>query len=86
MHAQYNIFPTSARENTKHVYKVLTMSDIYHMSLLTVHVGYVIEVNESTGGGKRIQTFQFMTCTAFTASAYLECIVFKLKLILKERN
>jgi len=86
MHAQYKIVTTPARENTKQMYKVLTVSDIYRTSLLTVHVGYVIELSESRGGGKRIQTLQFMTCTAVSTSTYSECIMFKLKSMLRERN
>jgi hypothetical protein len=86
MHTQYKIVPTPARENTKQMDKVPTVSDIYHISLLTVHVGYVTEVNESRGGGKRIQKFHVMTCTALKTSTYSECIVFKLKSMLRERN
>ena len=68
------------------MYKVLTMSDSYCMLLLTVHVGNVIEINEPTGGGKRIQTFQLMSSVAFAASTYSESIVFKLKPMLGEGN
>jgi hypothetical protein len=57
MHAQYKIVPTPTRENTKQTYKVLTVSDIYYMSLMTVHVSYVIEVNESRGGTREYRHF-----------------------------
>jgi hypothetical protein len=70
----------------KQMYKVLTVSDIYHMSLLTVHVGYVIEVNESRGGGKGIQTFQLVTCTAFTTSVEIEIHVKRKKLTYGHRE
>lgn len=68
------------------MYEVCTVSDGYHISLLTVHVGYVIEINEPTESGKRIQTFQLMSSIAFAASIYSECTVFKLKSMLGDGN